>query len=621
MEQDQPTKNVPDTLDLADHGRMAINGMLGSLDPALDYECVFLNILDVHPAYMLHWSSMVSGVMPKYVEALPLLRLMSGSDQQMDLQNGFVDAMLRNMSEDGLVYDRALPSRPWNVGVGYGRAEWNEDYANMAGNGRMLVGLTYWYQATGDEKWKGLAKKSAERMLELAVVKGDIGFYPNPGLGNDFSYPRKTGWTHANPPERSNEGFEGATLFYLCQPLKGFAHYSTLTGDERFLQLSRKFVNLALQSKFWGAAHDMNQQAAAERGHFQGHFHGRLSAARGLLDFALVANDANVKLFVRDVYEWARQHGIHRLGVFPHGDVTEGCTIGDMTGLAVALTDAGLGDYWDDVEQYARNGLIETQFTDLDELVRVAEAGRHRPENSNWGGSHDWRKNKGQMKGQEVADRVLERSIGAFGHLDGASNLRPLCMHCCTANDSLGLYYAWEGIARHGGPANSGAAAEVNMWLNRRSPWVDVWSWLPHEGKLIVRNKGMKSILVRKPGWVRRAMLRCRINGRDVQPAWAGNRVLFTGLRGNEWLQFDVPLATDKATYSLVPLNDRQTVRRRYECEFRGNTAINVKAIEGGANRDWYRLFRREPMRADRAPTKAMAGYVHPDRLVRWLIL
>ena len=44
-----------------------------------------------------------------------------------------------------------------------------------------------------------------------------------------------------------------------------------------------------------------------------------------------------------------------RFGVFPTGNGgTEGCTLADMVGLAVALTDAGMGDYWDDVEQYAR---------------------------------------------------------------------------------------------------------------------------------------------------------------------------------------------------------------------------------------------------------------------------
>ena len=52
---------APDTLDLAERGRMAINGILGSLNPDLGYECTFLTLFDVHPAYMLHWSSMVSG--------------------------------------------------------------------------------------------------------------------------------------------------------------------------------------------------------------------------------------------------------------------------------------------------------------------------------------------------------------------------------------------------------------------------------------------------------------------------------------------------------------------------------------------------------------------------------
>ena len=103
---------VPDTLDLADRGRLAINGILGSLNPDLDFECAFLTIFDVHPPYMLHWSSMVSGVMPKYVEALPLLRQMTGSTEHMDLQDGFLRAMLKNMEEDGLPYDRVRRGAP-----------------------------------------------------------------------------------------------------------------------------------------------------------------------------------------------------------------------------------------------------------------------------------------------------------------------------------------------------------------------------------------------------------------------------------------------------------------------------------------------------------------------------
>jgi hypothetical protein len=612
-----PANRVPDTLELAEHGRLALNGMLGTLDPAVDYECAFLTLFDVHPAYMLHWSSMVSGVMPKYLEALPLLRLMSGSREGMELQDGLMGALLKNTADDGLVYDRTREDRPWNTGVGYGVKDWDEDYANMAGNGRLLAGLTYWHQWTAEPKWKERAKKTAERMLQLAVVRDNIAYYPNPGLGNDFSYPRTSGWTKTAPPEKANEGFEGATLFYLFQPLRGFVRYYTLSGDERFLELSRKFVNLGVQAKFWGADRDMHPALGAQRGHFKGHFHGNLAAVRGLLDYALVAGDSRLALLVRDAYDWARQQGIHCLGLFPTWNgTTEGCTIADMTGLAVALSDAGLGDYWDDVEQYVRNGLISAQATDKDEMIRVSEAGKARPKDSPWGGRYDWRfsgNNKGVLKGQEITDRVIVRNIGAFGHLLQGRSLVPMLMHCCTANCAQALYYAWEAIIR-----SRNDSAEVNLWLNRRSPWCDVWSWLPYAGKLVVQNKGMRRLAIRKPGWARQSTIRCWLDGREVQPVWLGNRILLDDLKGQEQIRLEVPLSVEKAEYGLVDLNQRGKLLDSYACEFKGHTAIGVGT---GQDTSWYRLFRREDMRRGEAQMKPLPEYVHPAKLVQWMVL
>ena len=572
----QQKTGVPDTLDLAEHGRLAINGVLGSTDPERGFEPYFLTFFDVHPAYMIHWSTMVSGVLPKYVEAMPLLRLMSGSDQDRSLEEGMLASIVANMLEDGLIYDRATPDRPWNTAVGYGVQGWNEDYANMAGNGRLLTGLLYYYQATADEVWQERAERTAERMLALAVVKGEYAYYPNVGLGNDFSYPRESGWVHTNAPQAEFEGSEGAMLFYLLQPVRGFARWYALTGDERFLNLSRRFVNFGLQRNFWGGLNDVEPLAGAERGHFWGHYHGHAAALRGMLDYAVAANDWQVKGFVRDSYEWARHHGIHRLGVFPgNNGNTEGCAVADMVGLAVALTDAGVGDYWDDVDQYARNGLLAVQATDAEEMERVSQTGRERPENALWGGHQDRRFEGfgGTLAGQETTDRVIARAVGAFGHLDGARYLKPRLMHCCTGNGAQALYYAWEGIVRQ-----AGGTAQVNLWLNRRSPWVGVWSWLPFEGKLVVQNKGMRRIVVRMPGWTSRGALRCTVNGADVQPEWIGNRAVFDGLTGAETLRFETPLTMERTQYTLANLNHRssRTGADVYDCEFKGNTVISV---------------------------------------------
>jgi hypothetical protein len=619
---------VPDTLDLAEHGGLAIQGMMGSLDPSLDYESVFLNILDVHPAYMLHWSTMVSGVMPKFIEALPMLRTMSGSHEAMDMQDGFIAAMVKNSAEDGLVYDRALGTRPWNVGVYYGRPDWNEDYASMAGNGRMLAGLTFWHQMTGDDIWKERAKKTAERLLELAVEDGDRAWYPNPGCGNDFSYPRVSGWTTKDPPASLNEGYEHfAVHFSLTQHLRGFSRYYQMTGDERFLRVSKKFVNFVSQPKFWGDVHDTGKPSAFERGHFRGHFHASLGALRALLDHAVGSNDEALKLTVRDGYEYGRQMGIHRLGIFPNNyEMTEGCTIGDMVGLAVALCDAGLGDYWDDVEMYARNGLPAAQATDGDELRRVSEEGKDRPPKSNWGGRFDTRfsgNNKGNLPGQEINDRVLERTVGSFGHLLGARYLIPQMMSCCTANCSMGLYYAWEGILR-----SDGHSAAVNMWLNRRSPWLDVWSSLPYEGRLEIQNKGLRRISLRKPSWTRPSEITCRIDGHEANPEWSGNRMVFDQLAGNERIDIAAELAAESRTYTLLNLNTPDASKEEYRCEFRGHTSTSVVRTVLGQGPDdpyfgdlnWYRIFRSDSPGEASIPQKTIPSYVLPERIVKWTL-
>jgi len=40
----------------------------------------------------------------------------------------------------------------------------------------------------------------------------------------------------------------------------------------------------------------------------------------------------------------------------------------------------------------------------------------------------------------------------------------------------------------------------------------------------------------------------------------------------------------------------------------------------GRSDRTWYRIFRREAMRAEQAPLKAAPEYVHPEKLLRWTV-
>ena len=408
-------------------------------------------------------------------------------------------------------------------------------------------------------------------------------------------------------------------LFYLLQPVRGFTRWYALTGDDRYLDLSRRFVNFGLQRKWWGSLSDVEPLAGAEHAHFWGHFHGTTAALLGLLDYAVLADDWRVKEFVRDGYEWARHQGLHRLGLFPSDSgLTEGCRVADMVALAAALTDAGIGDYWDDVDQYARNGLLAVMTTDAEEMERVSNAGPHRPKDSPWGGylDHRFEGRGGVIPGQETVDRVIERLVGTFGFLLGARH-QTFRMQCCTPNCAQALYYAWEGVVR-----GNGGTAEVNLWMNRRSPWVDVWSWLPHQGKLVVRNKGRRRIGVRIPGWASRRDLRCTLDGQVAEPHWLGNRVVFDGLQGGEELALAVPVTVEKSRYTLANMNHRQRGGAdEYDCEFKGNTLISLgkpSVDPGGKEMAGYRAVRREHMRADGPPLVEMPEYVHPEKIIRW---
>src|SRR6185295_1476171 len=93
---------------------------------------------------------------------------------------------------------------------------------------------------------------------------------------------------------------------------------------------------------------------------------------------------------------------------------------------------------------------------------------------------------------------------------------------CCCGNATHALFYAWDAIVQchHGN-------AQVNLLLNRASPWLDIDSYLPYEGKVVIRNKTARKLLVRIPRWVNRSALQSSINQADANPYFAGNYLIF----------------------------------------------------------------------------------------------
>ena len=90
--------------------------------------------------------------------------------------------------------------------------------------------------------------------------------------------------------------------------------------------------------------------------------------------------------------------------------------------------------------------------------------------------------------------------------------------------------------------------AQINLLLNRAAPWLDIDSYLPYEGKVVIKNKKAKDVSAWIPLWVNREALQCRVGGRRVPRVWVGNYLLVDNLspRDQITLTFPVPQQTVK---------------------------------------------------------------------------
>jgi len=611
---------VPDTLDLADRAALALNGMGGTIDPNVGYSMFFYVHYASRPPVMRHQGSADISCDTKYGESFPLMRLMCGSGLYAEVEAAHRAELLSRLSpDDGLYYAMQRPDRPWTLtyNPAFDGAVGGEDLSNLGGCGRMLRALVTWREREGESELDRHIQALVRGLARVAVYQDDYAFYPI-GVGEPFSRPR-SGWPHTDEPRSETEGGEGSVVAYHGHQIQGLMRWYALSGDAGALVLAEKLSRFCALPRFWGGVVDLEGSgqglvghvapgradppgvAGAEQGHWYTHLHARAVALRGILEYARMVQDARLLEFVRRAYEFTLTMGIPRLGwvnCWPARQVAvEGCALGDLVALGIRLSDAGMGDYWDDVDAVVRNQLVEQQLVRPDVLEQISEASPPRGEPA-------------ALPGQETTEDVIARSLGNFaGAATPADIPAPWVMQCCTGNATQGLYYAWEGIVR-----GSGDTAQVNLLLNRASRWLDVDSFLPFKGRVEISAKAAQQIAVRIPGWVRRSGLRGAVNGHERPSAWVGNYVTFGGLRPGDRVVLQFPVPEGTASYTVAAHIPGQEAA--YTLTWRGNTVISVEPHDSSPTT--YPLYQREAMRAAKAPTKASTRFVAETAVAGW---
>jgi len=235
------------------------------------------------------------------------------------------------------------------------------------------------------------------------------------------------------------------------------------------------------------------------------HFHHNGNAMAALSEYALATRDQEFADFVQKGYECGRSVGWPLVGFFPeyiedwpdhrpYIDCETCCTV-DMIMMAINLSKLGQGDYWDDVDRYVRNQLIEMQMKNGDWINQIAAKYPDTPVGSG-----------------EDGDNIAERVIGSFTGWATANDYLPVedenfISACCTGNGSRAIFYIWDNMLEFVDERLS-----IHLLLNRASPWADVNSYVPYEGRIDVMMKTACNVEIRIPEWVKYEEVSCFVN-------------------------------------------------------------------------------------------------------------
>ena len=354
--------------------------------------------------------------------------------------------------------------------------------------------------------WDAEIRKIVDGLGSIVVDKGDYAYFPQ----GEF-YPNRRRVRDAAMPVGIWSSLVGWTI-------QGLAQYHRVSGYEPAIKLAGKLARyLVDHGRYYGPNGQFLPNYAGEDGgrvpdkegvpgfdpgptdwkhyiHFQHH----MVPLLGTLDHALAVGDRNLAEFVRQAFQWAKTKGNILVGYFPENidrpdvQTSELCEVAGMIGLALKLSAAGLGDYWDDADRWIRNQFAEGQLLRADLAYRIGADGPKMPD-ANFDPV------------VKCCDRVPERNVGAFAGWPTANDWGWGIMHCCTGNATRTLFYIWEHILTY-----QQGQLHVNLLLNRASPWADVDSHIPYAGRVDVKIKQSVELFIRIPEWTTPDQVRLR---------------------------------------------------------------------------------------------------------------
>ena len=564
---------MPDTLDLAKRLEIGINALTNSWVPSEDWALCFL----ISFAYkkgssrliVNHHTDAFLNIPPKFIEALILCRIATGSESKIDVDRNLIIKQLEFIGEDGLTYcPKEALAKLDDLYKKINRSDnLARPFADVWGEGRMLLALSLLMQIDDNPVWVETAKKKIDGIYSRTKKAKNYLILDR----SRFYY--KNNYKKAEVMMEPESGYmDGCTwketfdIIYRTGSIGyGAALVYRLTGYTKAFELCKGFAEWLLDKVFFNEDGSFINQ----------HFHHLIFSLIVVFEYGDIISDPKVLERVDKCYRWAREMGDKSIGFFPEympgsdtylkreGNTAETCEIAGMILLGLKLTQAGSGDYWDDIDRWTRNMLSESQMCDTHIFDSTPE---------------DYFYNiQPEKLPYEYEDDTLQKSVGSFygwmranegtlvENTEKGKKLRNnSIMHCCTANGIKAMFHVWNNIIQ-----KVDGTVKVNLLLNRASKWLDIESWLPVEGKVILKIKNTNKVKIRIPSWCNISGVSVSVNDGKRKLVNEGRYVLITCLKKGDTVEITMPIE-NKTVFKVIG-------EMPYKLNIRGSNVTDIE--------------------------------------------
>lgn len=423
----------PATLDLRKPLRRAVECVINRMDPALNYQPWFaIDVRNGRPTKLRHDVWDFGDTSGRFLEALLLARQMVQSDQAMLAAEERIRRFLNSLFDSsGVVYNPMLKQPD-----------------HMFAQGSALYGLVTDFEQRRDRATRIRIENFIGALNKAARQESDYLWFPQVATS------------------------KGACPHQAAYQILPAVRFYELTGYTPALRFAARLSR-------WPLYHDdtvLSSGAITKTG-WEGHLHAWMDTFSGIVRCARAGGPnlkhQEVSERAYRVFEWVKANYTSPFGWVADSVGAKTCetdTITSAIRLALELIKEGHTEYWNDIERFLRNQLIENQFIDVDRL--------------------------------HLTDPQLVRGInGCFESWADPNTLLAVknadIEGCCINGGIRGLF-----LASQNAIVETSQQTRVNLLINSMTSGLEVVSYLPFDGRLDLYPSNAKQIWVRTPDWL-----------------------------------------------------------------------------------------------------------------------